>query len=410
VRERAKILELPEPVQRLLDTGELPVSAVVPLLRIQAVSSELCEAAVAPVAEGEISGGQLASDPGWAIGWALRNGAKAFAADLNTVSAYDIEELRLGKKATAALAEAEDLHRAIDRYAYGPPTIRFAEGEVDQARAAGVLIEFERGTPIICDRPLYRELAKQAIARTVEELRDRKAERDTERGQARKAGSSERPPEQELEADHRAAMRELTARAHHTNLDLGASLLQNLAIVDPDSLDVARFFAYGLLGSDSNGFYSSDDLLCRRLAANGIRLVLDQFRTTETPTLKSGKPGKTKVTYGEVDDALKWLWKFVDGAKSAGELYGRTIVVFAAQHYAKQLVLAASKRRHSGLPASHEDRARKAFERVCRSGLPDTYKQLERAIARQAREHTKRQRELHEAQRPHEGDEAQDAE
>ena len=58
-------------------------------------------------------------------GWALRNGAKAFAAYLSTVSAYEIEDLRLGKKATAAFEQAEELHRAIDRYAYGPPTIRF---------------------------------------------------------------------------------------------------------------------------------------------------------------------------------------------------------------------------------------------------------------------------------------------
>jgi len=250
-----------------------------------------------------------------------------------------------------------------------------------------VLIEFERGTPIICDRSLYRELVKQAIARTVGELRVRKAERDAERAEARRGGGGERTPEQELEAEHRATIRELTARAHNTNLDLGASLLQNLAVVDPSSLDVARFFAYGLLGADRNGFYSSDDLLCRRLAANGIRLVLDEFRTTETPTLKSGKPGKTKVTYGEVDDAAAWLWKFVDGARSAGELYSRTMVVFASQHYAKQLVLAASKRRPSALPASHEDKARRAFKRVCRSALPDTHKQLERAIAREAREH-----------------------
>jgi hypothetical protein len=81
--------------------------------------------------------------------------------------------------------------------------------------------------------------------------------------------------------------------------------------------------------------------------------------------------------YREVDDAAAWLWKFVDGAMSARELYGRVIVVFAAQHCAKQLALAASKRRHSALPASHDDRARKAFERVCRSALPDTHKQLE---------------------------------
>jgi hypothetical protein len=67
-------------------------------------------------------------------------------------------------------------------------------GEVGQARAAGVLIEFERGTPIICDRSLYRELVKQAITRTVEELRERKAERDAERAQARRGGGGERTP------------------------------------------------------------------------------------------------------------------------------------------------------------------------------------------------------------------------
>ena len=67
--------------------------------------------------------------------------------------------------------------------------------------------------------------------------------------------------------------------------------------------------------------------------------MLDEQRTTTTPTLKSGQPGKTKVTYAEPEDALKWLWTFVDGARTAGELYGRTLVVFACQHYANQLAL-----------------------------------------------------------------------
>jgi hypothetical protein len=44
--------------------------------------------------------------------------------------------------------------------------------DLDQARAAGVLIELEHSTPIVVDRPLYRELAKRAIMRTVEELRE----------------------------------------------------------------------------------------------------------------------------------------------------------------------------------------------------------------------------------------------
>jgi len=86
-----------------------------------------------------------------------------------------------------------------------------------------------------------------------------------------------------------------------------------------------------------------------------VRLVLDEYRTTTTPTLKSGKPGKTKVAYDDVDAATKWLWQFVDGAKTAGELYGRVLVVFAAQHYATQLVLPTSQRRGSVLPRSHKD-------------------------------------------------------
>jgi len=71
-----------------------------------------------------------------------------------------------------------------------------------------------------------------------------------------------------------------------------------------------------------------------------------------------------KVAYGEPDAAMKWPWRFIDGAKTAGELYGRVLVVFAAQHYAAQLVLPNSKRHGSVLPSSHKDTARKALEKV----------------------------------------------
>jgi hypothetical protein len=48
---------------------------------------------------------------------------------------------------------------------------RFTDEDVDQARAAGVLIEFDGPCrPIIVDRPLYRELVKTAIKRTHDEL------------------------------------------------------------------------------------------------------------------------------------------------------------------------------------------------------------------------------------------------
>jgi ParB/RepB/Spo0J family partition protein len=395
VTARAKILELPEIALRLLGTGELPVSTVTTLARISDVSRELCELALTPIAEGTMSGSQLARDPGWVIGSALRKGrSKVFAEYLGTLQAHAVGELRLGKKTDAALVEAEALHRKLDAHAYGPPSIRFAESDIDQARAAGVLIEFEHGTPIITDRPLYRELAKQAINRTVQELRAAKDASDTDRSKRRAQGKDARSPQQQLDAEHRAAVRQFAARAHGTNLDLGAALIQNLAVVNPEDMDVARFFAYGLLGGDDLDFRGDRPHTIATIAANGIRLVIDEHRTTTTPRLKSGGLGKTKVAYGETEDAAAWLWKFIEGAKSAGELYGRTLVVFASQHYANQLVLAASKRRHSALPASHKSTARKAFERITKSVLPTSHAQLQRAIEREASEHTKREREL----------------
>ena len=207
----------------------------------------------------------------------------------------------------------------------------------DRARAAGVLIEFDHGTPIITDKGLFRELAKQAIERTLEELRAANQANVADRASRRAQGREERTPQQKLDSEHRSAVRQLTARAHATNLDLGAALLQKLATVDPSDIDVARFFAYGVLGPDQRGYLGTGEHTVATIAANGIRLVFDQQRETTTPTLKSGERGETKVSYGEVEDAAAWLWKFVEGARSAGELYGRVLVVFAAQDYATTL-------------------------------------------------------------------------
>jgi ParB/RepB/Spo0J family partition protein len=357
VTARRRILELPGTAQTLVGSGEIPVAGIDPLLEIQAVSSKLA-ALVAEViaeasAEGNALGAQLARDPGWLVRQALSHRPGELFAALAGGTLYEdqIAELKLGKKTIALYAEAKKLHGQLDRYAYGPAPVRIGEAELDQARAAGVLLELDC-TQVILDRGVYRELVKAAVARTVEELRARSQERISEQRErkAASAGKRERTPREEADAEHRAQAREFTRRAHNVNLDLGVALLDGLATVDPDSMDVARFFAFGLLGPESAHYLGTSDHVARTIAANGIRLVLDEHRTTDTPTLKSGQPGKTKVTYGEPEDALKWLWKFVDGAKSAGELYGRTLVVFACQHYANQLALPTSQRRGSVLP------------------------------------------------------------
>ncbi len=79
------------------------------------------------------------------------------------------------------------------------------------------------------------------------------------------------------------------------------------------------------------------------------------------------------------------------------------LVVFAAQHYARDLVLPMSQRRGSVLPRSRNDAARKAFERVTRSVLPSTHVELRRALEREAREFAKRQEQLRTAARESRG-------
>src|SRR5262249_41565612 len=154
-----------------------------------------------------------------------------------------------GKKADALYAEAEKLHRKVDKNAWGPPQIRFSEADIDQARAAGVLVEFERSAPVIVDRALYRELVKGAIARTHEELTAKAATAAAQK-RARTQRDSPEDPVAVAKRERDAQLRELTDQAHGVNLDLGHKLVNELSTVDPANVDVARFFVYALLEAD----------------------------------------------------------------------------------------------------------------------------------------------------------------
>jgi hypothetical protein len=145
-----------------------------------------------------------------------------------------------------------------------------------------------------------------------------------------------------------AHLRELTDQAHGANLDLGVALMNRLASVDPSDIDVARFFVYALLGADHDSSpYTQTGERIARIAAGGIRLVVDELRADVTKTRKDGSRGRLRYDYGDHRDpqaALAWLWKYIDGAKSAGELYGRALVVIAAEQYATRLVVPSSQR------------------------------------------------------------------
>ena len=104
-----------------------------------------------------------------------------------------------------------------------------------------MLIEFERGRPIIVDRPLYRELVKTAIKRTHDDL-EAKAESAAKDKKASRAGKAPADPIALAKRERDAQLRELTDQAHGANTDLGHALIHNLTTVDPTDITVARFF------------------------------------------------------------------------------------------------------------------------------------------------------------------------
>src|SRR4051812_31836601 len=138
VSARVKILELPERAQQLLGDGVIHLAAVDQLRAIGRVAPALLDAVIGYLDDGNAwAAERLTREPGWVLDAALHHAGDrtVFAAYLHSASAQEIAELRLGKKTEALYAQAEKLHKQLDRYAYGPPPVRFTDDDVDQARA-----------------------------------------------------------------------------------------------------------------------------------------------------------------------------------------------------------------------------------------------------------------------------------
>jgi hypothetical protein len=154
-------------------------------------------------------------------------------------------------------------------------------------------------------------------------------------------------------------------------------------------MNVARFFVYALLGSDNKGLYAKDNLAAA-IALRGIRLVIPEFREDLTKTRKDGTPGALRITYGpgvSYVNQSEWLWKYLDGARSAGELYGRALIVIAAEHYATRLVIPASQHEEALSWRSHENIAPQALTKLAGPHIAPTLEALRKAVAKADREY-----------------------
>jgi hypothetical protein len=73
-------------------------------------------------------------------------------------------------------------------------------------------------------------------------------------------------------------------------------------------------------------------------------------------------------------------------------LFGRALVVIAAEQYASRLVVPSSQQHPPMRWPSHKDHARKALAKLAGPHLPATLKQLEKAVAKAHAEHDTRTR------------------
>jgi hypothetical protein len=116
-----------------------------------------------------------------------------------------------------------------------------------------------------------------------------------------------------------------------------------------------------------------------------VRLVIDELRSDVTKTRKDGTRGRLRIDYGDHRDpqaAIAWLWKFIDGAQTAGELYGRALVVIAAEQHATRLVVPSSQRMPATRWSSHKDIAAKALRKLAGPHVPASLSKLEPAVKR----------------------------
>lgn len=405
VTRRVRLLDLPDAAQRLVGDGTLTLATVDPMREIAQANPELLDAVVEFVGEngGEIAPDDLAYQPLSILFAAVEATERdVFVAPLGQVDLKAVGLIPDDESTTALIGEARELHKQIHPYGFGDPHIRFTEADVDRARAAGVLLEYGDENPVVTDLAVYQDLCRTAIAAGVEALKQQAVERSQEEESifGTPGEKAEPKPDDEritLEKKHRAEMRQLAATAHSANLDLGDSLRRGLTDVDTDDINVARFFVYGLLGQDTSSDWDRGTVVSA-IALRGIRFVIGDFREDKTKERKDGSRGALRIVYGDGakhENQSHWLWKYLDGARTAGELYGRALVVIAAEQYASRLVVPGSQQIRPLSWPSHKDTALKALTKLAGPHMASTLKALEKAIVKAEREHKEALKALH---------------
>jgi ParB/RepB/Spo0J family partition protein len=401
VRERLRMLRLPEAVQEVFAGGRLGVSVVPQLEAIAKVSTPAAGWVAEFAASDEEVERQLRSSPvrvlnlldrrlrrdrGEAVGEVGTGPRRPAPGDpvvfeVGSYTRVEIADLAIAEERRAELAlrvAAFEEREIEDGEVPGEAIVPLGEADVDALRALGVLLEYESEdgyykSAFCFDSEALADRVELAIS---EAERAAVAAREEEERRARESleAAGEEPEEgvdpaellaakrrQEREADLKEA-REKVATARRLNLDLGRRLLKRRARkrTQKRRRELIRGLALHVVASEEH------------LGGLGARLVYEAWQTIEQKTLKSGKPGREKVAHLDPREANDRLREQLVAAKDEDEILDVIGDALVSATYASEEELPMS-RRVSGYHGSlrHGRGAiRRAIDEEAKGGLP----------------------------------------
>jgi ParB/RepB/Spo0J family partition protein len=315
VSRHLRLLRLPEAVQAHVAAGVVPVEAERALRGVAEVSPRIAECVCELAKRRKVEGREFVDrfdellvataearfdDPPTMIDPA--------AARLSAIVADEAKRRELGER-----------HLAARPYTHtDDPVLRFAEAEVDAARAAGCLVEhtvdhgeWSSTIAFLTDAELAADLAERAVERAEAEAAERKAEEEKWRARSEGREPALTPEaKKERRKAEREERKERAERARRDNEETGRKLLQRRGGAGRKQHALARSKALAaiLLADNPN------------LAARGLRLVTSQLQEVEVRQLKGTGETREKVSYAEPEQCATYLAKRIEGARSANEV------------------------------------------------------------------------------------------
>ena len=394
VRDRLRLLRLPEPVRAGMEQGAIPLTAAPNLDRVAKVAPQVAEEVARQVRAGELDRRLLEDERDFADAVAeiafedpcrrtprQDGGVVMLRCGLHGHGhkSYDLDALPIHQ---ALKDELGPRWRALEpEYAWrsDPPGFVFDEHDAEAAREAGCLLELERRAygdrtyteAFITDADFIAERVREKLPkmeRASTRRRKQRAEEATQRG----VGPDGEPTaaEQERRRQERAEEKRRRVEAHEANVELGRLLEEKVARPDLTA-DVARLFA--LLALDE----------ARALGARGLRYVDERHHELVE------KRGGARVEYASAEAIERQLWEDLDRATAPEEILGVALRALMAAQLASQDAVAQSNRVWHEVGGYYGSRvapeARALLERIAH-GLGAVPERMVADLERRARE------------------------